>query len=295
MESGRHEGVNLSDLDAYSSDQYRFSSNARIRRELMEHTEGNGDFYRKVIESAGLNKSGDTLDVGCGDGRDLFLLADSFSHTGKLVGLEIPLKIPGESFEDRFDVVQQMAAAKGYDNISFVEGFAQRLPFADNSFDNLLAAASVYHWADIMAGLLEARRVVKPGGKLIFITNEAGNMPEQHKFLESMGERLNSDPPPPFSSKFTGAMAREILPQFFRVIGSEPQDRPLPVTEDIVPNYLLALDTRKDSFKPPVTSAEWLETRRTVVEPIIRKVIEADGVFYDRVKRVGIYCENLKD
>lgn len=51
--------------------------------------------------------------------------------------------------------------------ISVVQGIAEALPFANNSFDYILSVATICFVDDATAMLAEARRVLKPGGELV--------------------------------------------------------------------------------------------------------------------------------
>src|SRR5215471_8210914 len=51
----------------------------------------------------------------------------------------------------------------------YAEGSAEALPLPDSSVSVAWSIASVHHWADLDAGLQEARRVLKPGGRLVAI------------------------------------------------------------------------------------------------------------------------------
>jgi len=53
--------------------------------------------------------------------------------------------------------------------VRYVEGTAEALPLPDSSVSVAWSIASVHHWADLEAGLQEARRVLKPGGRLVAI------------------------------------------------------------------------------------------------------------------------------
>ena len=53
--------------------------------------------------------------------------------------------------------------------VRYVEGTAEALPLPDASVSVAWSIASVHHWADLDAGLREARRVLKPGGRLVAI------------------------------------------------------------------------------------------------------------------------------
>lgn len=49
-----------------------------------------------------------------------------------------------------------------------IDGVAERLPFADNSFDAVMATFTVHQWADLSAGLSEMRRVSR--GPVVILT-----------------------------------------------------------------------------------------------------------------------------
>lgn len=53
--------------------------------------------------------------------------------------------------------------------VRYVEGSAETLPLSDSSVSVVWSIACVHHWADLDAGLREARRVLKPGGRLVAI------------------------------------------------------------------------------------------------------------------------------
>src|SRR5215471_7681757 len=53
--------------------------------------------------------------------------------------------------------------------VRYAEGSAEALPLPDSSVSVVWSIASVHHWADLDAGLQEARRVLKPGGRLVAI------------------------------------------------------------------------------------------------------------------------------
>jgi ubiquinone/menaquinone biosynthesis C-methylase UbiE len=60
--------------------------------------------------------------------------------------------------------------------VSVVQGIAEALPFKDNSFDYVLCVTTICFVDDVTAMLVEARRVLKRGGKLVigFIDRTSG-------------------------------------------------------------------------------------------------------------------------
>jgi len=53
--------------------------------------------------------------------------------------------------------------------VRYVEGSAEALPLPGSSVSVAWSIATVHHWADLDAGLHEARRVLRPGGRLMAI------------------------------------------------------------------------------------------------------------------------------
>ncbi|WP_016683933.1 class I SAM-dependent methyltransferase, partial [Yersinia pestis] len=54
-------------------------------------------------------------------------------------------------------------------NIEIQQGLAESLPFADQSFDIVISRYSAHHWHDVGKALREVKRVLRPGGKVIFM------------------------------------------------------------------------------------------------------------------------------
>ena len=72
-------------------------------------------------------------------------------------------------------VGKQDAQERHLDNMVFVRGYAEELPFLDNSFDIVLSRLAFHHFTDTDRVFREMVRVLKPGGKLIVIDMEAAD------------------------------------------------------------------------------------------------------------------------
>jgi len=76
----------------------------------------------------------------------------------------------------------------------------QELPFADGEFDVVVAAWMLYHVPDLDRGLAELARVLRPGGRLVAVTNSrlhlielrelVGSGPSTLSFSRESGEDL---------------------------------------------------------------------------------------------------------
>ena len=98
------------------------------------------------------------LDVGCGFGGTLQSLNDRFSGLS-LLGLNIdPRQIALAE--------KEFKPSKG-NQVKFVQGDACRLPFADSSFDVVLAVECIFHFPSRLKFFREAQRVLAPGGRLV--------------------------------------------------------------------------------------------------------------------------------
>ena len=83
---------------------------------------------------------------------------------------------PGAQSVVAYDIAEPMLATvagaareRGLDNIRTQQGPAEKLPFADASFDWVLSRMSAHHWHGVPAALAEVRRVLKPGGRVLFV------------------------------------------------------------------------------------------------------------------------------
>ena len=119
------------------------------------------------------------------------------------------------------------AARRG---IEVVEGVAENLPFADASFDHALVVTTICFVDSPAAVLAEARRVLRPGGRLVigFIDRESGL--GQH-YLAHQDESV-------FYREATflsaGEVEKLLLDAGFGVAGwGQTLARPLPDTHDI--------------------------------------------------------------
>lgn len=102
----------------------------------------------------GSNSAPRILDVATGTGD----LADSMA---KISGAKVTA----------LDLSPEMLAIarKKYPQITFHEGYAEKLPFKDASFDIVSAGFGVRNFENLKEGMREFRRVLKPGGHAIII------------------------------------------------------------------------------------------------------------------------------
>jgi ubiquinone/menaquinone biosynthesis C-methylase UbiE len=98
------------------------------------------------------------LDVGCGSGYLLRLLARQWPQASELAGID-----PAPS------MIEAAAGSTRDERLRFSIGAAERLPYPDSSFDLVVSTTSFDHWSDQEAGLRECARVLLPGGRLMLV------------------------------------------------------------------------------------------------------------------------------
>jgi len=76
---------------------------------------------------------------------------------------------------DQSERMVELTRARG---VEAVVGDVQDLPFNDGVFDCAVAAWMLYHVPDLNRALLEVRRVLRGGGRLVAVTNSRDTLPE---------------------------------------------------------------------------------------------------------------------
>jgi arsenite methyltransferase len=98
------------------------------------------------------------LDLGSGAGTDSLVAAQMVGAEGHVVGLDMTPEMLAKA--------RAGAAASGLENVEFVEGEAEQLPFADESFDVVISNGVIDLIPDKDAVFAELFRVLRPGGRL---------------------------------------------------------------------------------------------------------------------------------
>ena len=129
-------------------------ANARISLGLHKRWKGSA----VSTLCAGLPARPRILDIGCGTGDMLLLIAQE-APDAELVGLDFSPNM----------LEQAQERCKDLGTLALVQGDAQGLPFADESFDGVSIAFALRNTTDYDRVLAEARRVLRPGATLVCI------------------------------------------------------------------------------------------------------------------------------
>jgi ubiquinone/menaquinone biosynthesis C-methylase UbiE len=113
------------------------------------------------------------LDVGCGTGYLLRLLASRYPEAAELAGVDPApgmIKVAAASAAPAAPGAPGVPGAPaGDERLKFSAGVAEQLPYQDGSFDLVVSVTSFDHWSDQLAGLRECHRVLVPGGHLVLV------------------------------------------------------------------------------------------------------------------------------
>jgi DNA-binding transcriptional MerR regulator len=115
-----------------------------------------------------------------------------------------------------------------------VDAVAERLPFADRSFDAAMAVSTVHHWRDPIAGLREMRRVAR---RVVVLTFDADDGPRHHRFW------LTRDYLPEFAGLFTRWPS---LGELAGSIGGRAE--PVPIPWDCTDGFFEAYWRRPEAY-----------------------------------------------
>ena len=114
-----------------------------------------------LIEEAQIISGQAVLDVGGGSGEPSLTIAPVLGSSGSVTYTD-----PAAGM---VKTARDEAERRGLLNIQFHQCAAEQLPFTDASFDVAVSRMSAMFFPDVVAGLREVLRVVKPGGHVSFL------------------------------------------------------------------------------------------------------------------------------
>ncbi len=109
-------------------------------------------FVEALLDAARIGPGMPVLDLACGPG---FVAGAAAGRGAAPVGLD-------------FSAAMLTLARRAHPALRFEEGDAEALPFADGSFDAVVSNFGVHHVPDPARAVSEARRVLRPGGRMAF-------------------------------------------------------------------------------------------------------------------------------
>lgn len=132
---------------------------------LAAYHRAHADRLRDIVADLPLRPGDRALDMACGDGAYTLLLAERVGRRGRVLGVDIATAY--------LAVARRRAAASAWaGSIAFQAGAIEGLPFADDTFDLVWCAQSLYSLPDPISTLHELRRITRPGGAVAILEND---------------------------------------------------------------------------------------------------------------------------
>lgn len=139
----------------YVRDQYRREGNLETRRSVWRDARDGRNPATSAAAAIHAMAPESILEVGCGTGVFARRLAAENPDTAVLA-------------TDQSQRFVDLTAARG---VQAQRADVQDLPFDDNAFDVVAAMWMLYHVPDLDGALTEVRRVLRPGGLFVAVTN----------------------------------------------------------------------------------------------------------------------------
>jgi SAM-dependent methyltransferase len=130
---------------------------------------GLGEMRREVLAEA----SGRTIDVGAGTGVNRELFPEAVTEL-----------VMAEPDPHMFKRLREKVGAEP--NVEIVQAPAEKLPFGDDSFDTAVFTLVLCTVPDPSAALAETARVLKPGGKLLFVEHVRAEDPRLARWQDRL-------------------------------------------------------------------------------------------------------------
>ena len=127
----------------------------------------------------GLVPGDGVLDIACGTGNFTRDFARAVGPTGLVVGLDVSTTMLNRAVDD----------TGGMEQVAYVRGDAQELPFRDESFDAVCCFAALHLFEDPMRALDSMTSVLTPGGRIALFTTVRGRSAPLRTFESIAGAR----------------------------------------------------------------------------------------------------------
>ena len=154
-------------------DRKTANADERLRQEFNEWAEqGRGEemenhhisITQQTLALMNLTPGDRVLDLGCGAGWATRLIAPAVAsehQPGQVIGVDVSDEM----------IRRARAASKDHENVMFVVGSAEEIPWDENFFTKVLSVESFYYYPDQERALAELFRVMAPKGELYILIN----------------------------------------------------------------------------------------------------------------------------
>lgn len=257
----------MSTITSGMSKQYADSSKLAARARLHQEFSVGEPWFPWVMDRLPLKSGDHVLDIGCGPA---WFWAASQGHFPA-----VHLTLADQS-EGMVKEAVERCAPLGFASVSGQQADVAALPFADQSFDVVIAMHMLYHVADQEKAVAEMHRVLRPGGTLAVTTNGVGDL----KQLYALSTAFGAAPVNPAAVAFGFDKAESLLARKFGNLTKAVAPGGLHVTDPEV--VFLALTSY-----PPGDGAS--EEQLDAFRRAIADTFESGGGVLDVQKETGLF------
>jgi len=143
------------------------------RGEEMEHD--HWPITRPALELMQIAPAENVVDIGCGAGWLSRILARR-APEGRIVGMDISDEMVRHARQKSVEI----------ENLVFVVGGVDEIPWESNFFEKAISVESSYYWPDPARGIREVHRVLREGGSAWILINYYRDNPHCHQWAEKL-------------------------------------------------------------------------------------------------------------
>jgi ubiquinone/menaquinone biosynthesis C-methylase UbiE len=163
-------------VDQKKDIQKQFGKNASSYVNSRIHKDGKD--LQILVTLASIGGQEELLDIATGGGHT----ANSFApFVKKVSALDLT--------EEMLAAARNFIRGNGHQNVDFIQGDAENLPFGADGFDIVTCRIAPHHFSNVNKFVKEVYRVLKPGGQFLFIDNVAPEDDELDAFYNEIEKK----------------------------------------------------------------------------------------------------------
>lgn len=234
------EMIHLTSIEQSVRNQYRNASNVAARIQLHQlYSENQESWFPWIYDQCGCEESMKVLEIGCGDGS-------LWTASQEKLPEDIEIILSDISRGMLNDARRMIGSTDG--RFTFQELDGHSLPFADETFDRVIANHVLFYCDDVSQVCREIQRVLKPDGIFICSTYSEKHMQEVNRLVCGFEEHivLSADK---LYQKFGRENGPQVLGEVFQEVVWKTHEDGLRVTDpEPLISYVLSCHGNQNQY-----------------------------------------------
>lgn len=173
--------IKITNIEGNVKDQYKTVENLKLRTNLHSYNINKVDWNNWRFNQMDIPDKARILELGCGTGELWYKNRQNIRESWNVTLSDFSMAML-ESTRKRLQSINH--------NFSYEQFDAQDIPFADESFDVVIAMHMLYLVPDIEKVLSEIKRVLVKGGTFYATTNSSETMAELNHLMENFDPNI---------------------------------------------------------------------------------------------------------